>query len=220
MEHLLILTYQPEPAEAFAKSIPEVDSASSLAKAEALTAAASAWLRALDDTRARADFGAAVRVALAVRTPPFGRISVLVPIAAAQYRAGFIEESSATFHAVIALAQDLPQRPKPSGVTNVTPVGIRYNVQAAGVHYKDEGLEKILRAAIRAQDIAVARDLTAVWRATDDHADVAVVNAWLDADRLQEAVASARMIKSPQMKIGALLNLAQTLLDGAGAPSF
>jgi len=220
MEHLLILTYQPKPAEAFAKSIPEVDSASSLAKAEALTAVASAWLRALDDNRARADFGAAVRIALAVHAPPFGRISVLVPIAAAQYKAGFMEDSSATFHAAIALAQDLPQRPKPLGVTNFTQTGIRYNLQPAGVHYKDEGFEKILRAAIRAQDIDVARDLTAIWRETDGHADVAVVNAWLAADHPQEAVASARMVKSPQLKVGALLNLAQTLLDDAGAPSF
>ena len=112
LEHLMILTGKPELAEEFATMIPETDSSSSLAKAEALSAAGAARLRGNNNDAARADFNAATKAVQSVRDLPLGKVSVLVSIAKAQYKGGLIEDGIMTFRAAIAIAQDLPQRPK------------------------------------------------------------------------------------------------------------
>ena len=113
LEHVLIQQRQPQLAEEYAKKIPETDSASALAKAEAMSAAAAAWLRALNDERGRADFDLAKGIVFSVRDLPFGRISVLVSIPEAQSKYGMIKEGQGTFRSAIELAQRLPLRPHP-----------------------------------------------------------------------------------------------------------
>lgn len=113
LEHLMILSKESKLAEEFATAIPETDSSSSLAKAEALSAAGAARLKEHNGDAAIADFAAATKVVQSVSDLPLGKVSVLVSIATAQRKGGLIEGGNLTFHAAIGLAQDLPQRPKP-----------------------------------------------------------------------------------------------------------
>jgi hypothetical protein len=212
IEHILILTSQPELAEQFAKTIPEADSSSFLAKAEALTAAANAWLRVFNDDRARADFDAARHLVQSVPNLLFGKISVLASIATAQFKGHLTGNGTETFRVATTLAQDLPPRPKPQpGIARRT---------SPGVHYKDEAIQRLLFAAIKVGDMDAANDLAGMLNRSGDNSDSSVVDAWLDADRPEEAIAAARWIADSQSRVRALLNTAQVLLDRAGAPNF
>ena len=212
LEHLMILSREFKLAEEFAAAIPETDSSSSLAKAEALSAAGAARLKDHNDNAAMTDFTAATKVVQSVSDLPLGKVAVLVSIATAQLKGGLNESGNMTLHVAIAIAQDLPQRTKlRAGVARQT---------GLGVHYKDEAFKQILTAAIKERDIAVVNDLTDVWRKAGDDPDGAVVDAWLDADRPDEAIAVARKIENPQVRVKTLLQVARTLLDRAGAPIF
>lgn len=147
-----------------------------------------------------------------MRDLPLGKVSVLVSIATAQFKGGLVENGNVTFRAAVALAQDLPQRPKRQA-------GLPRH-SGLGEHYKDEAFKQILTAAIKEGDIPVVNDLTRIWNKTGDDADGAVVEAWLDADRPGEAIAVARKIENPQARVKTLLQVARTLLDRSGAPVF
>jgi hypothetical protein len=72
LEHLMILSGKAALAEEFATAIPAVDSSSSLAKTEALCAAATARLRDHNNDAAITDFNAATTVVQSVRELPLG----------------------------------------------------------------------------------------------------------------------------------------------------
>jgi hypothetical protein len=213
LEHIFIQQHQPELAEQYAKRIPETDPSSSLAKAEALSAAAAAWLRAFNDGRARADFDLAKHIVFSVRDLPLGRISVLVSIGAAQLKGRMVEEGDATFRSAIQLTQKLPLRPPASPIIRRLPT-------PHGVHYKDEAFNKILRAAIHARNVQIATYAADIWSKTGDHFGSEVVDAWLADGHTEEAIAAARRIEDPDSRVSALLNLARNLLNEAGAPIF
>jgi tetratricopeptide (TPR) repeat protein len=212
LEHLMILSGKPELAEEFATAIPETDSSSLLAKAEALSAAGAARLRNHGTDAALSDFTAAIKVVQSVHDLPLGEISVLVSVATAQFKGGLIEDGTVTFRAAIGLAQSLPQRPKPQpGLPRRT---------VLGTHYKDEGFKQILTAAIAQRDRPVVNEVIGAWNKTGDDADGAAVEGWLDADVPDEAIAMAHKIENAQARVSALLEIARTLLDRAGAPIF
>jgi hypothetical protein len=213
IEHVFIQLGRPEEAEQYAKSIPETDSSSSLAKAEALSAAGTAWVRALNDDRARTDFNSAKSIASSVPDLPLGRVSVLVSIATAQIRGRMIEDGEATFRQSIELAQKFPDRP-------ATPQGVRRPPTPPGIHYKDEAFEKIVHAAIQVRSVKIAHDAVKIWSMSGDNAESALVDAWLAAGRTDEAIDAARRIKDPERRVSELLSLARSLLDDAGAPIF
>jgi hypothetical protein len=123
-----------------------------------------------------------------------------------------IEDGNVTFRAAIALAQNLPHRPKPRA-------GLRTQT-ALGTHYDDEAFKQILTAAIKVLDIPIVSHLTGTWKKTGDDVDRAVVDAWLDADHPGEAIAVAHNIENQQERVKILLHVAQTLLDRGGAPIF
>ena len=93
IEHQLIQASQPEIAEQYAITIPEVNAECRLAKAEAVISAGTAWLRAGNADRAHTDFEAARKLAESARELPFGQTSVFVSIAAAQAKGGLIASS-------------------------------------------------------------------------------------------------------------------------------
>jgi len=213
LEHVFIQLRQPEQAEQYAKQIPETDSSSSLAKAEALSAAGSAWLRAINDDRARGDFNSAKSIVAFVPDLPLGKISVLVSIGAEQFKARMIEDSDTTFRSAIELAQKLPTRP-------VIPPGVRRPQTPLGVHYKDEAFAKIVRAAIHVRNDEIANDASKIWSSTGDNVDSALVDAWFADGRTDEAIAVAQRIEDPERRVSELLILARNLLNEAGAPIF
>jgi len=213
LEHVFIQLGRPEQAEQYAKSIPETDSSSSLAKAEALSAAGAAWVRVLNDDRARADFNVARSVASSVPDLPLGRVSVLVSIATAQIQARMLEDGEGTFRRSIELAQSFPQRP-------VTPPGVRRPMTPPGVHYIDEAFEKIVHAAIQVRNVKIANDAVKIWSKSGDNADSSLVDAWLAAGQTNEAIDAARRIEDPERRVSELLSLARNLLYDAGAPIF
>ncbi len=184
-----------------------------LAKAEALGAAGAAWLREHDTSSALADFNAATKVVKSAHDLPLGEVFVLISIATAQFKGGLIVDGNATFHTAIVLAQDLPQRPKPQpGQPRQT---------GPGAHYKDEAFKQVSHGRDQPAGYPgrLAKSL-GIWNKTGDDVDGAVVGAWLDADRPDEAIAAARKIENPQPRVQALLQVARTLLDRAGAPIF
>ena len=213
LEHVFIQLRQPEQAEQYAKQISEADSSSSLAKAEALSAAGSAWLRAVNDDRARADFSLAKSIVALVPDLLLGKISVLVSIGAEQFKARMIEDSDTTFRSAIELAQKLPMRP-------VIPSGARRPQIPLGVNYKDEAFVKIVRAAIHVRNVEIANDASTAWRSAGDNVDSALVDAWLADGLTNEAIAVARRIEDPESRVSELLSLARNLLNEAGAPIF
>ena len=208
IEHIMIQAGQPETADQYAKQMPEIDSDTSLAKAEALSAAGAAWLRAGDASRAHLDFEAAIRLVKSVRDLPLGRILVMVSIATAQTKGGLVASGVTSFQSTKEMVQELPARPKgPAGKA------------AFGIHYKDEAFREILLSAIRVRDLRIAREVAEQWKTPDGKADTAIVQAWLDANRLDEAVVFALKIVNPAERVKALLVLAQELLNAAGAPN-
>jgi tetratricopeptide (TPR) repeat protein len=213
LEHILIQERQPELAEHYARKIPETDSSSSLAKAEALSAAAGAWLRALDRDRAHTDFDSAKLIVLAVPDLPLGKIAVLISIAAAQFRGQMTDDGNMTFRAAIEVARTLPERPQ-------YPLGARPKPTPAGVHYKDEAFEKILRAAIHADDAPIADHVAAIWSESGHDARSEMADAWFGEGRAEQAIAATRLIADPDRRVSKLLSLARDLLDEAGAPNF
>jgi tetratricopeptide (TPR) repeat protein len=213
LEHILIQERQPELAELYARRMQETDSPSSLAKAEALSSAAVAWLRERNDERARAGFDSAARLVSLVPDLPLGKISVLLSIAAAQCKGGMVEEGNATFRKSIELARKLPLRPRVA-------FGAFRPLTPLGVHYEDEAFTKILRAAIHARAFQVVDEAAAIWTKSGDDAGSTVVSAWFVEGHTDEAIAAARRIEDPQARVSELLSLAGSLLDEAGAPSF
>jgi tetratricopeptide (TPR) repeat protein len=213
LEHILIQQHEPELAEQYAKRIPETDSPSSLAKAEALSAAAEAWLRMFNKERARTDFDSAKQIVFAVPDLPLGKISVLASIAAAQFRGQLMDDSNASFRSAIELTQKLPLRPRYA-------FGVPRPPTPLGVHYKDEAFGKILRASIHVQDVQMANDTAEIWSKTGDNVGSGVVDAWRVEGRTKEAIDAARRIEDPDLRIGELLGIAGDLLNEAGAPIF
>jgi tetratricopeptide (TPR) repeat protein len=212
LEHILIQTRQPKLAEEYANKIEQTDSPSSLAKAEALSAAASAWLRAADRERARIDFEAAKRIVFGVQDLPVGRISVLSSIAAAQIKGGMMEEGHATFEIAVELAMKLSQPPRPRP-------GEPRRQKPFDSHSRGEALEKIFRAAIRAQDSQVAADVGRRWIDTGEAAGWQVASAWFTEGTTEQAIAAARQL-TDEDRITALLTVARGLLTEEGAPVF
>jgi len=212
IEHLAIQANQPQTAEEFAKSMPEADADCELAKAEALSAAGAAWLRSGDSERAGQDFDAAVILLKSVRELPLGRVSAAVSIAAAEFNGGMVASSGDAFRLASEFARELPLGTE---VAHGVPVKGR-----PGVHYRDEANEMILRGAIRAHDVGLAHETAEHWKAEGGSSDVLIVRAWLNAEQPEEAVAFARKVDDTSQRITALLIVAQTLLDRAGAPSF
>jgi hypothetical protein len=212
LEHLMILSGKSDLAEEFATAIPETESSSLLAKAEALSAAGAARLRDHGTDAAVSDFATATKIVQSVRDLPLGEVSVLVSIATAQFKGGLIEDGNVTFRTAIVLAQNLPQRPKPQpGLPRRT---------VLGTHYKDEGFKQILTAAIAQRDMPVINEVIGAWNKTGDDADGAAVEGWLDADLPTDAIAAAHKMENSQARVRALLEIARTLLDRAGAPVF
>jgi hypothetical protein len=89
-----------------------------------------------------------------------------------------------------------------------------------GLHYRDEGYHRILVGAIRGRNLGAAREIAERWRLHGGKSDNAIVDAWLDADQTDEAIAYARKISAHHDRILALLRLADDLLTRAGAPMF
>ncbi len=213
LEHILIQQHEPELAEQYAKRIPETDSPSSLAKAEALSAAAEAWLRMFNKERARTDFDSAKQIVFAVPNLPLGKISVLASVAAAQFRGQLMDDSNASFQSAIELTQKLPLRPRYA-------FGVPRPPTPLGVHYKDEAFGKILRASIHVRDVQMANNAAEIWSKTGDNVGSGVVDAWRVEGRTKEAIDAARRIEDPDLRIGELLGIAGDLLNEAGAPVF
>jgi hypothetical protein len=143
---------------------------------------------------------------------PLGKVLVMLSIGSAQAKGGLVASAGTSFRLAKELAQDLPVRPVTADPSaKATPVA---------THYRDEAYSKILLAAIRAHDLGAANEAARLWRLVDKKAGPAIVKAWLDAGRTDDAVVSAREIEDVSQRVKALLVLAQELLDRAGAPNF
>jgi tetratricopeptide (TPR) repeat protein len=211
IEHVFIQARQPEGAEQYAEKIPTSDSDCLLAKAEALSAAGAAWLRAGDTRRAHTNFENAIELVKSVPDLPLGKLLVMLSIGSAQAKGGLVASAGTSFRLAKELAQDLPVRPVPAKLpAKTTP---------QATHYRDETYSKILLAAIRAHDLGAANEAARLWRLVDNKAGPEIVEAWLDAARTEDAVASAREIEDVPQRVKALLVLARELLDRAGAPN-
>lgn len=212
IEHILIQANHPHEAEQYASQMPELDAPSLLAKAEALTAVGLAWSRAGNAERARVDFDSAANLVRSVKDVPLGKISVTVSIAKAQYRSGIAASGNETLKTAEEWAEGLPVRPPfVKGQVHTT---------SPAVHYRDEAYPKILTAAVRVHNIALAHEIANRWKATaDSAANAAIVRAWLEAGQNEEAIAFARGIGDKSARIQTLLIIATDMLNYANAPT-
>jgi tetratricopeptide (TPR) repeat protein len=215
LEHLLIQVGAVEQAEQSARAIPDDNEDCSLAKAEALTATATAWGRKGDSERARENFDAALQAAASVGGSDlaFGKAVVTASIAAAQAESGMVLLSNKTFETALKLVLQIKPRPKPiNGV---------YPKNYFGGRFQDGGYNAIFGFALRAHNLGIARNALELWRAlgvAGVHEDI--MYAWLGAGRRDEAISYAHSLKEGTSRAQALLWLARTLLDEAGAPMF
>src|SRR5262249_46191710 len=114
LEHLLIQVGALEEAEQSARAIPDDNEDCSLAKAEALTTAATAWARKGNPERARENFDAALKSVASVGNDlAFGKAVVTASIAAAQAESGTVLPSNKTFETALKVVLQINPRPKP-----------------------------------------------------------------------------------------------------------
>jgi tetratricopeptide (TPR) repeat protein len=211
VEHILIQAAKPEAAESYAMRMPDGDTDCRLAKSEALAAAASAWLRAGNDAKARADFTAAVAFVQSVTELPFGKLTVVLSIATAQAKGGMLGMAGEGFRLAKQFALDVLLPPAPSK---------SYRLPPPWVHYRDDAYHSIFEAAIEAHDLGAAYEAAELWRQTNTAASGSIISAFLKADRIDDAIAWSRTLPDPHGKAGGLLTIARELLDRAGAPNF
>lgn len=211
VEHLLIQEQQPAAAEKVAMAIPESEEECVLAKAEATSAAAAAWLRTGHTDRANTLFVAASTLARSAPSLPIGEVSVLTTIGEPEAAGGLMATSQDTLKMAQRIASELPLPP--------TPVAGRKWPLGPTVHYRTEAYEEIFSAAIGAHDLGTARNIGHLWMLAGKGSAEQIVRAWLEADQSDEAVQFARSIPSAPERAKTELVLAQELLDRAGAPN-
>lgn len=205
--HIYIQAYKPAEADAIVKRMPENDADCQLAKAEALSAVGSAWLRALDDVRARRAFESAERMVRSANDIPMGKVSVMLAVAEAQFRGGLKTEGSAAFASAIELANALPVRPPNSSAPSR--IGVRY--------YRYQAQQKILDSAVTVKDAAPARLVSDQWLREEGDAGPSTARAWFNGEYAGEAIEYAKKSTTPARKVDNLLGLADTMLT-ASAP--
>lgn len=212
IEHIFIQIGAPAEAEQYAREIPDDRSDCTLARVEALSATATAWARKGDTEHAQACFNEALATLTMVgRELAFGKAVVAASIAAAQSESGLVATSSKTFDLALKLASEVPSRPKPvNGV---------YPKTYFGRGFQDDAFRAIFAAAIRIHDLGAARHTAEMWHTSaGSDANSSIVDAWLAAGRKDDALAFARSLRDPIERVPALLSLARSLLDDAGAP--
>jgi tetratricopeptide (TPR) repeat protein len=206
--HLLIQGASPEAAENVFRQMVEGDSDSRLAKAEALTSAGAAWLQNGNSDAADRCFRDSVSLVNQVKELPMAKLTVILRVAQAQGSGGMVASAAQTLRRARELAEELPERPKPvRGLRAVTP---------PGVHYREEGYEKLMLAAILARDVGIATEIEEKWRG----GGASVALAWLEAGHRERAVAMAKRIVDRQNRVEAFLQMASHLLAVGGAPHF
>lgn len=212
IEHLLIQAGDVKDAEMSARAMPDDGADCALAKAEALTAAGTAWARAGDSERAQEIFDAALQsVASVGREFAFGRAAVTASIAAAEAGSGMVATGGKTLETALRSVLQVEPRPKPvKGVYRKTYYGPRF---------QDDAYRLIFGVAIRAHDLGAARHTVESWRAVGgSEENVSIVDAWLGVGRKDEALSYARGLKDAIERVPTLLWMASHLLDEAGAP--
>lgn len=208
MEHLFIQDHQPEMADRRAGTIPESNAECVLAKAEAMSAAAAEWLRAGNFDRANTLFAAAASLAQSAGALPIGQINVLSSISEAEAAGGLAATAQDALHVAKQLALQLPVEP-------------RFIAGAPRArHYRHEAYRHMVAVAISAHDLATARRIANLLSTAGPAGNHDVIRAWLDAGTPNEAIAFARGIQSTSKRAETELDLAQQLLDQAGAPNF
>jgi hypothetical protein len=150
LEHTMIQAKQPVAAEQFAAMIPQSDIECVLAKAETLSSAAAAWLRAGNPDSASAPFASAIQLLLSAQALPVGQLTVLASIAEAQVKGGFTASSAETLKAANQIASRLPLPP-------VVQSGIKRPQTVS--HHRTEAYREIFMVALRAHDLGTARQL-------------------------------------------------------------
>ncbi len=211
IEHVLIQAHEPEEAEQIATTIPESDEECVLAKAEALSSAGAAWLRAGNSERANASFAAATKLAQSSNSSPIGEVVVLTSIGEAESHGGLAATAQETLRTAEEFAGRLPSEP---------PISTARGQQSGGkVHYRAEAYEHIFTTALRAHDLATARRTADVWSTEARSGPDTVAQAWLRAGNPDEAIALIRREKSGSSRAKSELWLAQRMLDQAGAPN-
>jgi tetratricopeptide (TPR) repeat protein len=212
IEHLLIHVGAVKDAEQSARAIPNDGADCTLAKAEALTAAGTAWARIGDSERAQETFESALQnVASVGRDLAFGKAIVIASIAAAEAESGMIATGNKTFETALKSVSQVEPCPKPvKGVYPKTYFGRRF---------QDDAYRLIFGVAIRAHDLGAARHTVDLWRAAGGSGEnVSIVDAWLGVGRKDEALSYARGLKDAIERVPTLLWMARSLLDEAGAP--
>jgi len=212
IEHLLIQLGATAEAEQYARAIPDDGADCSLAKVEALSAAAVAWGHKGTDERARQCFNDALtNVSSVARDLAFGKAVVTGAIAAAQADAGLIATSQATFDLALKLVSEVAPRPRP--VNGVYPKTYSW------LHFQDDAYRAIFASQIRAHDLGSARRTANLWRrAAGRDANTSIIMAWFAAGQRDDALSYARSLKDLTERVPALLVVADSLLDEAGAP--
>lgn len=211
IEHIMIQTYEPKAASALARQMPESDADCLLAKAEALASSGAAWSRKLDDANAKEDFALAAKLVRAADDLPLGKVAVMVTIADGQCRAGLKEDCRKTLEDAIEIAQALPPTRPP-----YTAAGNRVRVN----HYRYEAYSKILDEALYHKLSPVVSRVSDLWIQVEDDAGQTIAVALADGGQLDAAIDLVRRIAKPAAKISAMLELAESLLNHGGVPTF
>jgi hypothetical protein len=90
-----------------------------------------------------------------------------------------------------------------------------------GLHFQEDAYKGLFASQMRAHDLGNARRSVGLWRQVAGHAaDTTIIMSWLDAGQKEEAKAYARSLKDQTERVPALLVLADSMLDEAGAPVF
>lgn len=192
-------------------AIPRDKGTLSLARAGVLRFVGVALTKAKEVDRARGLFQEAAASANdGGRGQVFDKVTLLVAIAVAQHRAGFVEDAKASFDLGLVAAKAMPQN-----------VARRNRLPSNYKEFREGGLGAVFSGQLDVLDTAAARTTAETWfRLETPYDGDMIVSGWIRAEQVEEALRFARGIRERDLAAQLLNHAAEVVLREAVSASW
>lgn len=187
-------------------AIPRDPGVVGLARAGVLRFVAVAMVKAKETERARGLFQEASATANAGgRGAAYERVTMLVAVAVAQHRAGFVEDARATFGLALAAAKAMPQN-----------LLRRKGLPSVYKEFREGGLGEVFSGQLDVLDTAAARATAETWFRLEAPFDgEMIIGGWIRTEQVEEALRFARGIREKDLAAQLLNRAAEDVLRAA-----
>jgi hypothetical protein len=192
-------------------AIPRDKGTLSLARAGVLRFVGVALTKAKEVDRARGLFQEAAASANdGGRGQVFDKVTLLVAIAVAQHRAGFVEDAKTSFNLGLVAAKAMPQN-----------VARRNRLPSNYKEFREGGLGAVFSGQLDVLDTAAARTTAETWfRLETPYDGDMIVSGWIRAEQVEEALRFARGIRERDLAAQLLNHAAEVVLREAVSASW